>query len=190
MNGTAKAVLIFSTLLIVSLGLGACGGAFSFNRPAVTPYLPPTLARSPDPLLLAEGAQAAGTPTQTPTPTAPQATATPACLDNLTFLEDLTLPDGSQVIAGSQLDKRWRVENSGSCNWDQDYRVRLVFGPEQGFPLELALYPARSGVQATLRIVLTAPEGPGKYRVAWQAFNPQDEPFGDPFFIDFNVEAP
>lgn len=189
MNSTAKACLIHATLLVATLGLSACGGAFSFNQPAVTPYIPPTLAGSPDPLLPAEG-RAESIPTLTPTPPAPRATPTPACLDNLTFVEDLTLPDGSQVTPGSEMDKRWRVENSGSCNWDQGYRIRMVFGPEQGFPTEQALYPARSGVQATLRIVFTAPEEGGDYRIAWQAFNPQNESFGEPFFIDFTVASP
>jgi hypothetical protein len=36
--------------------------------------------------------------------------------------------------------------------------------------------------------VFKAPSEPGSYRSAWQAYNPQGEPFGDPFFIDFVVE--
>ena len=46
-------------------------------------------------------------------------TATPTCSDWLTFVEDLTIPDGTSVIPGSVLDKRWQVENSGTCNWDR-----------------------------------------------------------------------
>jgi hypothetical protein len=103
-------------------------------------------------------------------------------------LEDLTVPDGSLVTPGSTLDKRWRVENSGTCNWDEKYRLKLVSGLEMGAQTEQALYPARSGTQAVLRIIFTAPEEPGPYRSAWQAYDPHGEPFGDPIFIEVIVQ--
>jgi hypothetical protein len=54
---------------------------------------------------------------------------------------------------------------------------------------EQALYPARSGTQVELRIVFTAPNEPGIYRSAWQAHDPEGQPFGDQFFIEIVVEA-
>ncbi|RPI34879.1 MAG: hypothetical protein EHM70_01465, partial [Chloroflexota bacterium] len=117
-------------------------------------------------------------------------TPTPPCTDLLTFLEDLTIPDGTAVGPGEALDKRWQVENSGTCNWDESYRVKLVAGPEMGAPSEQTLYPARSGTSAVIRIQFTAPSDPGAYRSAWQAYNPSGEPFGDPFFIDIIVTSP
>ena len=59
-----------------------------------------------------------------------------------------------------------------------------------GASTEQALFPARSGTQALVRISFTAPEEPGAYRSAWQAFDPQDQPFGDPFFIEVIVPEP
>lgn len=117
-----------------------------------------------------------------------QSSPTPACIPNLTFLEDLTIPDGTLVAPGAALDKRWQVENSGTCNWDQSYRVKLLNGVDMGVIPEQALYPALSGTQATLRMKFTAPEEPGAYQSAWQAFDPNNEPFGDPFFIEIIVE--
>ena len=114
-------------------------------------------------------------------------TATPTCSDSLTFVEDLTIPDGTSVIPGSVLDKRWQVENSGTCNWDADYSIQRTAGPELGAPQNLALYPARSGGEAMLRIEFIAPLEAGTYRSAWQAYNPQGVAFGDPFYIEFAV---
>lgn len=114
-------------------------------------------------------------------------TATPVCSDGLTFIEDLTIPDGMQVSPGAVLDKRWRVENSGTCNWDESYSIQRTAGQELGAPERLALYPARSGVEAMLRIQFIAPEEPGTYRSAWQAYNPLGEAFGDPFYVEFTV---
>jgi hypothetical protein len=125
----------------------------------------------------------------TPIP-ANQPTAAVQCQDSLAFLKDITIPDGTTVAPDSTLDKRWEVKNTGNCNWAKDYRIRLIAGPELGAPKELALYPARSGSQAVVRIIFKAPKEPGTYRSAWQAFNPQGEPIGDPFFIEVKVEAP
>ena len=136
---------------------------------------------------------AAPTPTAEDLPTELPAAADQAnqsgvsCADNLTFVSDLTIPDGTRVAPQSTMDKRWEVENSSSCNWNESYRVRLIAGPELGAQKEQSLYPARSGTRAAIRILFQAPVEPGPYRSAWQAFNPQGEPFGDPFFIDFTV---
>lgn len=102
-------------------------------------------------------------------------------------MQDLTIPDGTIVAPESTLDKRWEVENTGNCNWDAKYRIRLIAGPELGAQKEQALYPARIGSQATIRILFKAPAENGSYRSAWQAFNAQGDPFGEPFFIDIKV---
>jgi len=109
------------------------------------------------------------------------------CQDNLTFLNDLTIQDGTVVTSLATMDKRWEVENSGTCNWNAGYRIRLIAGPEMGAQKEQALYPARSGTRATIRLLFQAPTEVGSFRSAWQAFNAQGEAFGDPFFIDITV---
>jgi hypothetical protein len=146
----------------------------------VTPFLPPTL-----------GPATPKSPPQTPTVASAQPLSpASACSDKLVFLDDLSIKDGTVFQPGAQLDKRWKVENGGTCNWDQHYRMKLIAGSELGVPAEQALYPARSGSQAVIRIVFTAPAEAGNYRSAWQAYNPQGDPFGDPFFIDIVVAAP
>jgi hypothetical protein len=178
----------FRALLLASLALSACSaaGGSSFEPDGEESYRP-VAAGEVTPL--AGALQGAGLPaTPAPaTPTAAQPSPTPACISGLRYIEDLSLPDGSQVAPGSKLDKRWRVENDGTCNWDSDYRIRPVAGSPMGAPPELALYPARSGVQAVIQIIFTAPAEPGAYRSAWQAYDPGGEPFGDPFFIDILV---
>lgn len=127
------------------------------------------------------------------TPMTPQIilpTPTLQCNASLSFLEDLTIPDGMVVQPGDRLDKRWLVENSGTCNWDRNYGLILISGPRMGAPREQALYPARSGSTAVIRILFTTPDEPGVYRSAWQARDPHGEVFGDPFFIEIVVSRP
>ena len=118
----------------------------------------------------------------------PRQQATAACQDGRSYVADVTIPDGEEVEANATLDKRWEVKNSGNCNWDDRYRLRLIGGEGLSVEEEQMLFPARSGTQAILRIVFKAPDTPGSYRSAWQAHNPDGQPFGDPIFIDFVVK--
>jgi len=174
----------FALLIYLGLmGMAAGCSALSQVEPDAI-YLPPTRATGVVPLSI----QGTATPTPELAPSFVAPTPTnPPCTDNLRYLEDQTIPDGSLVSAGEGLDKRWLVENNGSCNWGKDYRLKLISGFDLGAAPEQALYPARSGSQATIRIVFGAPAEPGIYRSAWQASNPAGQPFGDPIFIEVQV---
>ncbi len=145
------------------------------------PYRPPTVAAHP-PSTVSTQAKITATSNQQPAGTQVPA-ATIACSNNLTLVESLSIPDQSVVQPGQSLDKRWLVENSGSCNWDARYRLKLVYGVDLGATTEQAIYPARSGADVTLRILFTAPPEAGKYQSSWQAFDPQGQPFGDPLTL-------
>jgi len=112
-----------------------------------------------------------------------------ACIDNLTFIEDKSIPDGTEVTPGSVIEKIWEVTNSGTCNWGTGYTIRLIGGPELEAASPQDLFPARSGTSLTIQIDFIAPEEPGNYRSAWQAYNPSELAFGDSFYIDFVVKA-
>lgn len=169
---------VFYPLFLVFV-LTGCSGSLS------TPFVPPpadVLQTPPD----------ESESLLQPQPTAelpPAPTATPDCINSLTYSSDLTVPDGSIVPPGSRLDKRWIVYNSGTCNWDRRYRIRLASGPDLGAH-ELALFPARGGTELIIQIIFTAPSEPGAYHSVWQAHDPLGNPFGDPFYIDIVVENP
>jgi len=163
-------------LLFLPLGMAGC-----VEKP--TPYRPPTMviqATLPAPTALIPSVTPQLDDTSLPV-------STPNCTDNLLFIEDLSLPDGTVVKPGALLDKRWMVENSGTCNWDKNYRLKFMSGTELNAPLDQALFPARSGSKATIRIVFTAPSEAGTYQSAWQAYNSQGQPFGEPIFMQVTV---
>lgn len=177
-------MLALGWMLILSSAISACTGFPVAPPPPMGThapiYIPPTQAPPSQ------------TPTRLPpsTPMELRPAATPACTNQLTFQDDLTIPDGSLVAPGEALDKRWEVENSGSCNWDQRYSLRLVAGSDLGAKPQMGLYPARSGTVAPIRILFNAPGEPGPYRSAWQAYGPEGEAFGDQIFIDIVVAEP
>jgi hypothetical protein len=173
----------------VFLLLTACG-----PRATPTMFIPPpgsnaqptqavtvvTFATSTSPALDPNSPPATETP-EPPTPI-------PACTDSLQFLEDITIPDGTIVSAGEAIDKQWRVQNDGSCDWDDRYLLKLVSGDALGLPAEMALYPARAGAEAIIQMTLTAPQEPGTYHTAWQAYNPDGLPFEQAIYVEFVVQ--
>jgi hypothetical protein len=164
-------------VLILVLFLSACGLRPQVSAPGsaeVQPFRPATL---PPP----------NTPT-VPPPVTIRPTPDLPCTDQLTFISDVTIPDKTVVAPNASLDKRWEVENSGSCNWDERYQVRLVGGPDLGAAPVQALFPARSGTRLVIRMMMTAPTKTGTYQSAWRAYNPKNEPIGEPFFIEIIVK--
>lgn len=163
-------------ILFLLLLCPACGFRPQRAAPSGEFFVPPT-AVEPTP-----------EPTNTPAPLPTQAENNTSCSNSLTFISDLTIPDGTEVNVSVTMDKRWEVENSGSCAWDERYQIRLIAGSDYGAGQQQALPPARSGTRATIRILFTSPNQPGTYRSAWQAYAPDGSSFGDPFYIEFIVK--
>lgn len=111
-----------------------------------------------------------------------------SCIDNLTFIQDETIPDGTVVAPGTEIAKGWEIKNSGTCNWGPGYTIQLVGGEALGADSPQDLFPARSGSSLTIEIIFMAPEETGNYRSVWQAYSPTENAFGDSFYIDFIVE--
>ena len=172
------------TVVLILVSLSACS-----TTGTPTPFRPPT-AQAPliEPTLIIQPTQEVVVIESTPLPTV-FPTVNPAdCTNNLTFVEDLTIPDNMFATFGLALDKQWLVENSGTCHWNSAYRLRNIGGAALGAPEEIALYPARAGTRATLRILFTAPFAEGVYESAWQAFDANGNPFGDPIYVRVAVQ--
>ena len=125
----------------------------------------------------------------TPTPP-PRPTATSLCQNNASFIEDLTIPDGTEVLPRESLEKQWSVSNSGSCDWGPDYRLVQVGTSEIEGPAEVALFPASAGSTAVWEVALVAPSAPGEYLGRWQARAPDGSLFGDEVFVLIVVAEP
>ena len=120
-----------------------------------TPFRPPTKPAPTQILSTTTPIPAIYTPIPTPTITA-TATESP-CTNNLEFLQDVTIPDGTSISFGGTIDKQWLVKNNGTCDWDSTYRLKWIGGDPLGAAQEQILFPAKAGTQATLRITLHRP---------------------------------
>lgn len=160
-------------MILLAILLPACGGQDARSTPEY--FIPPTLSHIPTP-----------TPIRTPTPVAP--TPTLACENGLTFIDDVTVEDNSVFAPGDTIEKTWLVKNSGTCNWDEDYTIRFVEGVVMGAEKRQGLFPARAGSEVEITITFTAPRAAGVTFSSWQAYTPDDEPFGDRIFIQIVVD--
>jgi len=181
--------LIISGMFLLCILLAAGCAAGAPRTPAVeVPSVPPspTVAVAPATVVPASLPPAASPSLPTEAPNL-QPSPTLVCDDSLRFISDLTVPDGEIVARGARIDKRWQVENNGSCNWDERYRLKMISGADLGGQVEQALYPARSGALAVIRVMFVAPSKPGVYRSAWQAVSPVGDVFGDIIYIEIRV---
>jgi len=129
---------------------------------------------------------------ETPTPTI---TPTPSCPLDLDYVADITIDDGTVLQPGEDFTKIWRVENSGSCEWDTDFEWVHVDGPQLADvdsltlnDLSLAAVPV--GNQVNLDVEMTAPDDPGTYQSVWQMRDADGNLFGERLFIDIRVQCP
>jgi hypothetical protein len=177
--------VIFVVLLIL-LSLSACAPA-----PTPTPFRPPTVEPPLiEPTLIIHPTKQVVIVQSTLPPTIIPTTNPKDCVNDLSFISDVTIPDNTFVTYGSNIDKQWLVQNSGTCNWDSSYRLRHLGGAGLGAAEEAMLYPARAGNQVTIQIVFTAPFTDGVYESAWQAYDSQGNPFGQTIYIRITVAAP
>jgi hypothetical protein len=175
---------LLPTVVLSLFFVSACTPA-----PTPTPFRPPTLqAPLIEPTFIIHPTQEVVVIQSTPLPTIFPTVNPEECEDNLTFVEDLTIPDNMFTTFGLALDKQWLVQNSGTCNWNSGYRLKHIGGAELGAPEEVALYPAKAGTQARVQIMFTAPFTEGSYESAWQAIDPNGAAFGDPIYIRIAVQ--
>jgi hypothetical protein len=132
--------------------------------------------------------------TSTAQPTAlnatPEPTQIPNCSNGLEYIADVSIPDGTLLNPGSVFEKEWQVKNSGTCNWNNSYTLRLVSGDAMGADSTQAIVPARNGTETVLSIEFTAPVEPGKYTGTWRAYGPDGEAFGQWLTIEIGVTNP
>lgn len=166
----------------LALILSACGTP---GAPAASSLA--TASNPASPASLPAAVVALITPTAQALPISPQRS---DCQNNALFVEDLSVPDGTQVAGGEQIQKRWTVSNAGSCDWTAEYLLVRTDDSLIGGPGELALFPARAGEQAVWEVTIVAPFEQGEYRASWQAQGPDGTLFGDPVFVLIEVVGP
>lgn len=103
------------------------------------------------------------------------------------FVADLTIPDGTAVLAGSNFTKTWRVMNTGGVPWNGDYRLvfkgRNQFEGPESVPLPY-LMPGQTGA---VSVRLRAPTACGECMGVWSMQGPNGLNLGDDLWVSIGL---
>lgn len=195
-----KRYSIILTLILTSLVMAGCGSssqaaeeaatatALAATSAAETQIAAQTPSLTPTPNVTPTSTPIPVTPTETLTPT-PERTPLPCNI--IGFIDDITIPDGTEMQPGESFTKTWRLRNDGSCNWTDAYRLVFVSGDQMDGPSVQAfttdwIYP---GFDVDVSVDLVAPSEPGSYIGYWKLQNQAGGAFGlAPFGAAFYVE--
>lgn len=162
----------------------------STNTPII---IIPTLTTSTATVMTPTGT-AMSTPTTTNTVT-PTITQTQVPCDLVTFVTDVTIPDGMEFYPGDDFIKTWRLKNMGSCIWTAGYNIVFVDGDLMGAPVNVDLPGDVPPLQEVdISVSLVAPDDLGSYRGNWKLRNADGVIFslsnGGPFYVEIEVMKP
>jgi hypothetical protein len=105
----------------------------------------------------------------------------PACIDELKFIEDISIPDKTEVLAGKPFTKTWKIQNIGSCTWNDRYSIIFAEGDrmsaleQTAFPAEILAKPDDT---IEISVYMTAPTEKGSYAGYWLLQSPSGIRFG------------
>jgi hypothetical protein len=124
------------------------------------------------------------------TPILPISTkAADTCL-NSKFAGDVTIPDGTLMKPDEKFRKIWRVQNTGTCRWDEGFGFTLWAGPAMsGEPIKFSIndQPVNPGGTVDMGIDMRAPTTPGDYVAHWIMVSDSGKTFGGDFTVVIKV---
>lgn len=110
------------------------------------------------------------------------------CIDNSQFVTDVTIHDNSILQAGIAFNKVWRIRNTGTCIWNNDYQFAFISGTRMSdsawIAYDEALLP---GENRDVAVRMVSPRTSGTFTGTWRMRNKQGELFGDIFTVQIVV---
>ena len=110
-----------------------------------------------------------------------------ACINAMSYVADVTVPDGTSFSPGQKFRKTWRVMNNGSCTWNSEYYFEMVSGTSMGNSRISIPGTVQPGETADLSVDMTAPGSSGSYKTSWQMRSPQGTSFGQIIWASIRV---
>jgi len=109
-----------------------------------------------------------------PTPTsAPLPTIQSNCNDSAMYVEDVSIPDNTNLKAGEAFTKIWRLRNTGKCIWNVRYALVFVGGDQMGGTVTTPLSETPPGQTLDVAVQLVTPAKDGKYTGLYELRTPQ-----------------
>ncbi len=137
---------------------------------------------------------ASPTPTVKSTSTPPQITVTletPPTANtcyNLLYIEDVTIPDNTQMKPGEVFTKTWLVQNIGGCAWRPGFTFQHVGGDLMRGNTVTLTEAIQTGSKREISVQLVVPSGQnGLIQSAWRMADENGIFFGDTLSVNILV---
>jgi next-to-BRCA1 protein 1 len=117
----------------------------------------------------------------------PQVQVVPSERLEMSFLSDVTMPDGSEVSASETFNKVWRLSNSGFNTWPLGCRLSLESNTgERLSSVENIEIPGEvpPGSAVTISVEMEAPKKAGRHVSYWRMHGPSGQSFGNRIWVD------
>ena len=117
----------------------------------------------------------------------PAASATPQPTDQaeercnqIEFVSDATIPDGTLMTPGNEFIKTWRLKNSGTCPWTSGYALVFDHGDQMDgdATIQFTSGEVKPGEAVDISVRLTTPDNEGTYQGHWKLRSDTGEIFG------------
>ena len=106
----------------------------------------------------------------------------------LSYVRDVTIPDGTEMTPGQSFTKTWLVSNSGTCAWEAGFRFNVVSGDAMGATAVTLSQRVEAGRQYEISVPMIAPANKsGKLTGYWQLADANGSFFGDQVYVEINV---
>jgi len=100
------------------------------------------------------------------------------------LVSDVTIPDGTEVNSGASFRKTWEVKNTGTCDWNNDFKITFVGGDLFGSDTTKIRKTVYAGSNANISLDMVAPSGTGTVTSSWQMADDSGNLFGQIYTVE------
>ena len=103
------------------------------------------------------------------------------------LVSDVTIPDGTEIKARDSFKKTWEIQNSGTCDWETDFKITFVGGNAFGSDTSKIRKYVEAGDNVKISLDMVAPNNAGSATSSWQMADNNGNLFGQIFTVEIVV---
>ncbi len=103
------------------------------------------------------------------------------------YVSDVTIPDGTILAPGEEFKKTWQFQNTGTCDWSEDYLLTFISGDDMDGDTTTIDEGVASGDTDSISVWLVAPETTGTYTGYWRLADEDGGLFGESVYVQIVV---
>jgi hypothetical protein len=99
------------------------------------------------------------------------------------YVSDVTIPDGTVLGPGEAFVKTWEFQNTGTCDWNENFLITFVSGAEMDGETTELDQDVSAGATGDISVSLIAPDSEGTYTGYWRLADEDGNVFGQSVYV-------